>query len=192
MSEELERIIASISDHGTAGQIKARHDAACLSSPIGNPRITNAQDFARVIGAFVNRQVKATGGSGYSDFEARGKAKELLVDHGRRVGQTYNNYVRNAMDGYDDGLRGVLNLLTDLLREEQANRYKEDAIDRMIDPLDFDAKVKVTGQVLAELKGLIPGGIVDPRPEAHAHEYQALLRMRAEHNDEFNDELRRH
>lgn len=192
MSKEVERIIAMISDHGVAGQIKARHDAACLSSPVGNPRITNAQDFARVIGAFVNRQVKATGGSGYSDFEARAKAKELLIEHGRRFGRTYNNYVRNAIDGHDDGLRGVLSILTDMLREQQAARYKDDAVDRAIDPTDFDAKLEVTRQLLSDLDKVKPGGIVDTRPEAHAHEYQALLRMRAKHDDEFNDELRRH
>ncbi|MFN3167002.1 MAG: hypothetical protein ACE37H_08055 [Phycisphaeraceae bacterium] len=192
MSNEQERIIARISNHGAVGRIRARHDAASMSRSVGDLRVTNAHDFARVTGGYVNHQVKMTGGSGYSDYEARSIAKELLTQHGRRYRRTYNNYIQNAIDGHDGGLRGVLNILTDMLREQQAERFKDDAIDQVIDPLDFDAKVAVTRQILDEQKRLSPGGMGDQRPEAHAHDYQALLSKRAQQIDEMNDELRSH
>ncbi|MEM9416312.1 MAG: hypothetical protein AAGA29_12670 [Planctomycetota bacterium] len=192
MSNDLQRILAEISRHGNAGKVRAQHDSARLRGPNPNPRVTNERDFARVIGAFVNRQLEATGGRRYPDFEARAVAKEMLVQHGRRVNKTYNNFVRDAIDGHDGGLRGVLDFLTDLLREQQAERYRSDAKDRHIDPLSFDQKKKITGDILAHYRSADPSSVPDPRPEVYAHDYSALLDEMARKQDDMTDKLRGH
>lgn len=190
MSKEFERLFAKLSEHGATGRLKARHDAASLSNPISITRVRNSQEFASLIGAFVNRQIRHTGGAGYPDFEARAVAREMLTNYGRRHGRTYVNYVRDAIDGRGDGLRGVLNILTDMIRDQQAQRYGDDAFDRLIDPLDFRAKVAITKEIMDDLKRKTSADFGDPNPEVHAHDYQAIVRRQVRQIDENTDDFR--
>jgi hypothetical protein len=194
MSKEFERLVAKLSEHGTAGRVSAQHDAASLSSPISGPRVRDSHEFACVIGAFVNRQVQLTGGAGYPDFEARTIAKEILSKYGERRGQgrTYANYARNAIDGQDGGLRGVLNILAEVLREQQTERYREDAVDQIVDPLDFEAQVAITKKIMDDHKQTSSVDIGNPRPEAHAHQYRALIRRRVQQIDDTTKDFRGH
>lgn len=194
MPTDLQRVLAKITEQGTAGKVRALHDSARLSSPVTNPRVSNAHDFARVIGAFVNRQIEKTGGSRYNDFEARAVAKEMLIQHGRRanVNKTYNNFVRDAIDGRNNGLRGILDILTDQIREQQAGRYISDAIDQVIDPLDYDRKKSVTREMIAHFQMLMPGTVEDPRSEVYVHDYDTLLREVGRQLDQTSDNLRRY
>lgn len=192
MSNDLQRVLDKITQHGQAGRIRARHDTARLRGPNPNPRVANFDQFTRVIGAFVNKQIELAGGQRYPDFEARAIAKEILSQQERRTGKTFNNYARDAIDGRNGGLRAVLDILTDTLREQQTSRYIGDAIDQVVDPLDYDRKVAVTRQVLAHYQRLSPGAVSDPRPEVHAHDYSTLLREVAAQVDKMNENLRGH
>lgn len=191
MSAELQRILARISQHGSAGQVAARHDGARLTAEQHPTRVDNHEQFAAVIGAFVNRQVQLTGGQTYAPYEARAVAKEMLNQYGRRYELTYNNYARDAIDGRNGGLRAVLDILTDLIRDQQTSRYISDTIDQYVDPLSYDQKVAVTQQVIDHFRRLNPDAIDDPRPEVHAQNYVDMLRELNKQIDTFSNRMRR-
>lgn len=192
MSSELQRILDKISQYGQAGQVRARHDLARLRSPNPNPRIESYDQFIRVVGAFLNRQIEMTGGQRYPDFEARAMAKEILSRGGGQSGKTLNNFVRDAIDGRSGGLREALDIITDRLRDQQTSMFIADAIDQVVDPLDFDRKVEITRQVLAHFAGINSTSVQVPRPEACAHDYGNLLQLIARQVDHLNDSLRKY
>lgn len=192
MSKQLERAIAQISRHGAAGRLMARHDAASLINTYSTSPVRSSREFDDRIGKFVNQQVRMTGGSGYPDFEARAMAKEILTEHGKRFRKTYVNYARDAIDGVGEGLYGVLKILADVLRDQQADRYQNDAIDRIVDPLSFQDKVAITKAIMDAHNRTSVADVGDPSPEAHAHAYRDLVREQARHSDEMSDKMRGH
>jgi len=192
MSTDLKRILAQISQHGSAGRIAARHDTARLTKGQYPARVHNHEAFASLIGDFVNRQLLQTGGGTRTPFEARALAKDILTRQGRNHGRTYNNYARDAIDGRNGGLRAALDALTDAIRDQQTLHYIGDVIDRVVDPLDWDHKVAVTGQLLNHYRQLNPNAVEDPRPEVHAQSYDELLRELSHQVDSFTNSLRRH
>ncbi|MFN3166370.1 MAG: hypothetical protein ACE37H_04825 [Phycisphaeraceae bacterium] len=192
MSKELERIIAQISRHGGAGRLMARHDAASLINSYSTSPVRNCREFDDRIGKFVNQQARMTGGTVYPDFEARAIAKDILKEQGKRFRKTYANYARDAIDGSGEGLYGVLKILADYLRDHQIDRFQNDAIDRLVDPLSFQDQVAITKAIMEKHNKTSVADIGDPSPEAHAHAYRDLVREQARHSDEMSDKMRGH
>ncbi len=87
----------------------------------------------------------------------------------------YNEALTEAKEGTRGGLRYILDMMTEYLKNEARQRHILKTFKESIDPLDFDAKVKLIKHLMNRLEEHLPDEITSQKPERFAVDYEEIV-----------------
>ena len=136
-------------------------------------------EFDNVIADYYNQHFsKCMSNSGLSRAEAAGRAKEIIEQAYRRKGQDKLTAYSDGKQGYNGGMRTILDAIADAIKEEAIERHVRDVLDRYVAPSSFDEQVAIVREIIARVGA--SSSIAEPhRPERYARNYEELTRMLA-------------
>ncbi len=174
-------ILSALEERTIARQIGIPHDEARMRYPLHRNTVGDFEEFQRVIGDYYihhSASCISRGGSMSRD-EAEGRAKEILArDYRRRDGDIVAAF-NDACDGTNGGLRGALDKIAEALKAESVERYIRAVFDRHVAPNDWDRKVEIIRQFVAQCGMHLSSSIRTDQIERYAHEYEPLIRSYA-------------
>lgn len=189
----LKRMLEELRPEAIAEAVGQAHDAARSGYRLDSNVVSDFREFEDEIETYYRHHYRMAvdGGADLGRVECLGRAKELIDKTYRRKGRNLMAAYRNASAGLDGGLRGVLDLIADGLKEESVERRVRDVLDRYMSPDDPDEKIDVVAQILEEFHHLLPDHIDRTRPELLISETDALVRELVEAFKRASDVLRR-
>lgn len=123
-------------------------------------------------------------GGRLAHFEAAGRASEILESEYKRHGGSLQSAYRDANDGTNGGMRIILDVIADRLKEESVERYTRHAFNRYVDPTSWPQKVEIIRQFIDRNRHILGSSIDAAHPERYAQNYDELIRA-------FMDALKR-
>ena len=103
------------------------------------------------------------------------EAFELLEKAFSREGGVQAAYAE-ALCGLRGGMKLVIDQITEAFKKEEQYKYVNFVFKAALDPLDWDGKVALMGELLKRLKNHLPSEIVSQPPERYARYYETILR----------------
>jgi len=174
----LQSLLSALDERTIAQRVAIPHDEARMRYPLRSNTVANFAAFSDVIGDYYNYHFTTcvSRGGSLSRSEAMGRAKEILEREYRRHQGDIVAAFNDAHDGTNGGLRGVLDKIADGAKAEGVERYVRDMFDRHVAPNDWDEKVSMIRQFIAECGAHLNSSIRASQPERYAHDYQELVR----------------
>ena len=174
----IEEMFLALDERTMAGQVGLRHDEARMRFRLDRNTVATFDEFARAIGDYYNYHLSAcvAGGGRLSDTEAQGRAKQL-IEHAYQRDQRTDIVVayNDAHDGTNGGLRHVLDVIAEGLRDESMASYVRDVFDRHVAPNSWGAKVEIIRQFIDRCGVELSSCIQRDQPERYAQNYRDLI-----------------
>jgi len=173
----IHQLLAALDERRIAQQVGIPQDEARMSFRLERNTVRDWDEFEAIIGAYYNHHSSRciAVGARMAPRDARTEAKEILEQGYRRQNGTVISAYNAAHDGTDGGLRSVLDMIADALREKAVANYVRDAFDRFVRPTAWDEKVEIIGQLLQLSMVPLDPGIDRETPERYAHDYTELV-----------------
>lgn len=173
----IDHIMIALDERNIARVVGTTHDEARLRFPLQRNTVRSFDEFSNVTGeyyAYHFSHCVAQGGR-LSPADARGSAKELLErEYRRRHGDIVTAY-NDAHDGTNGGMRVILDVLADSLKEEAIARYVRDVFDRYVAPNAWENKVRLIEQFIDRCGAQLASSIRPDQPERYAQNYRELI-----------------
>jgi hypothetical protein len=182
----IDSLCAALDEVAIARNVGIAHDEARAGYGLKKNIVGNFDEFNDLIADYysyhINRCV-VQGGS-LAKFEAAGRASEILERDYRRQGGNIMSAYKDAHDGTNGGMRIVLDVIAERLKEESVERYIRQAFNQHVDPTSWDQKVEIIRQFINRDKHILGSAIDTAHPERYAQNYDELIRA-------FMDALKR-
>ena len=174
---KISNIMAALDERHIAQTVGIPHDEARLRYPLQRNTVGSFEEFAAVAGNYYNYHFSRCVSSGgrFSAAEAAGRAKELLEREYRRRNGDIVTAFNDAHDGTNGGLRVILDLLADGLKEESVTRYVRELFDRQVAPNSWEDKVMIIRQFIERCAVELSSSIRRDQPERYAQNYRELI-----------------
>jgi hypothetical protein len=170
-------LLAEVDERPIARRIAIPHDEARMSFPLRSNTVRDLDEFTDITASYVQHHYArcvALGGR-LSRSQAAGRAKEILNQHMRRQGGDYVSAYQDAHDGVNGGMRTVLDVVCDSIKEEAIEYYMRDAFDRHMPPDDWHGRKEMVRQFIQHCGVALPG--IDPTdPARYARDIESLIR----------------
>jgi len=115
-------------------------------------------------------------GGRIASFEASGQASEILEKAYRRQGGNLMSAYRDAQEGTNGGLRIILDVIAEQLKEESIERYVRHAFNQYVDPTSWNQRVEIIRQFIDRYRQVL-GFVIDAaHPERYAQNYDELIK----------------
>lgn len=196
----IHQLLAALDERRIAQQVGIPHDEARMSFRLERNTVRDWDEFEAIIGAYYTHHSSrcVAVGSRMAPQDARTEAKELLEREYRRqtggMGRQDGLIVaafNAAHDGTDGGLRKILDIIADALRQKAVANYIRDAFDRFVRPTAWSEKVEIIDQLL-QLNVVPPDPSIDREaPERYAHDYTELVNACARGQQNMGRQIRR-
>lgn len=173
----INNIMAALDERTLAREVGAAHDEARLRYPLQRNTVGSFEEFTAVAGDYYNHHFSrcVSNGGRLSVAESRGRAKELIERQYRRRDGDIVTAFNDAHDGTNGGLRVILDLIADGLKEESIMRHVREVFDREVTPNSWDDKVTIIRQFIARCGGELSSSIRRDQPERYAQNYRELI-----------------
>ncbi|WP_309400011.1 hypothetical protein [Cerasicoccus maritimus] len=148
------------------------HDDARISYRLDSNTVQDMHEFISVIGDYLNYHHETCLGGRLPDFQAEEMAKEIVERHHKRSGGNLLSAYTQANTGLNGGMRKILDVIADELREDALRRYTNHVLDTYVTPNAWPEKVALIRELVAVLK--LDGADTD-HPERYASDYKALI-----------------
>ena len=177
----INNLLAALDERAIARQVGLRHDEARLRYPLTRSTVDTFDEFSNLISDYYNHhfQCMCNGGT-LSRSEAAGRAKEILDREYRRQNGDMVTAFNDAHDGTNGGVRVVLDKIAEALKAEAVERHVRDVFDRQVAPNDWDTKVELIRQFIAQCGAHLAPSIRADQPERYAQNYQELIQSYVE------------
>jgi hypothetical protein len=174
---DIDNLLTALNERTIAQRVGIPHDEARMRYPIDRTTVDSFGQFSDIIAdyyAYHFARCVAHGGS-LTRTEAAGRAKEILEQEYRhRDGDIVTAY-NDAHDGTNGGLRVVLDTIAEALKAESVRRFTRDVFDHYVAPNDWDRKVEIIRQFIAQCGNSLASSIRVNQPERYAQNYQELI-----------------
>ena len=170
-------LLAALDERTIAQRIGIPHDEARMRYRPQSNTVGSFDEFSDLVADYYNYHFTGcvSGGGALSRGEAAGRAKEILEqEYRRREGDIVSAY-NDAHDGTNGGLRVVLDTIAEALKAESVKRYTRELFDRYVAPNDWDQKVQMIRQFIAQCGAHLASSIRTDQPERYAQNYQELI-----------------
>jgi len=173
----LNSLITSLQELTIAQEVAIRHDEARVRYRLNANTVPNFRGFEDAITDYYAYHFGEciARGAHLSREEASGRAKELIEQGYRRRRGDIVSAFTDARDGTNGGLRQILDIIADGLKEDSIVRYTRYQFDTYIAPNDFDAKVDLIRQFFRQFGHQLPSSVDLNRPERYCTSYQELV-----------------
>jgi len=188
----IERLLAELSEENLAGKIGLPLDEARACYVMDEIRVKDGFEFNDVITAFYAHMFRHAGSpAGHVDRMAlSAEAVDLVKKAFERKGG-YNAALSEGMHGSNGGMRLVLDVMTEYLKQQGKEKYIARLFKEIIDPLDWDAKVRLTEDFLKRIGPELPPDLQGLPPKKLASHWETILEHYAEAMAKMTDLLKR-
>jgi hypothetical protein len=173
----IDHIMAALDERNIAREVGNIHDEARLRFPLERNTVESFDEFSDLTGDYFNYHFSrcVANGGRFSPADASGRAKALLERaYRRRNGDIVSAY-NDAHDGTNGGMRVILDVLADGLKEEAVEHYVRYVFDRLIAPNAWGAKVRIIEQFIERCGPQLADSIQRNQPERYAQNYRDLI-----------------
>lgn len=177
MSGSIRDLLGALEEREVARAVGIPHDEGRLSFRLDRNTVGTYREFEAIIGEFYNHQFTrcVSRGGRLPDYEARGRAKEIIEQEGRRRNGDIVTAYNDAHDGTNGGLRVVLDTISEGLKSEAVHRYVSSVFDRHVAPNAWDEKVALIRAFIEHCGLDLATSIRADQPERYAQSYRDLI-----------------
>ena len=179
----IDTLMAALTDTQIAQAVGNPHDAARMAYRVPKNTADSFPELEEIIGDYYAYHFSrcSAPGSRLSRVESVGSAKQLLERfyHRQRHGDMVTAY-HDANTGTNGGVRGLLDVIADAMKEEAIEKYVRHVFDSQVAPIDYEQRVELIRQFMQRYGSLLSPAVRDLKPEYFAHQYIELVRMYAE------------
>jgi hypothetical protein len=174
---KLDSILQELDELYIVNTITREHDETRMMYRLPGITVANDAEFDDVIADYYNYHFTRciSHGGKLPRSEAAGKAKEIIEKAYHRKRMDRLAAYSDGKNGTNGGMRAILDLIMEQLKEEAVERHIRDVIDRYIAPSSFDEQVEIVREIIARM-GNKPAYIDAHRPERYARNYEELIR----------------
>ena len=192
MPVPIEELLRSLDAREIAQAVGNEHDNARLQYRLEKNTVDSFDEFETLLGDYYSHHFTKTVSRGgeLNHFESVGRAKEILTQRLRREGGNLTSAFEDARDGSNGGMRKLLDLIADHLKDESQERYIQSVFDRYITPNDFEEKVNIIQELIRYYGRGLPDSFQTDRPERYATNYIELIRAIVERNNAVSQRMR--
>lgn len=97
-----------------------------------------------------------------------------------------------AKSGSKGGMSWILNIITEYLKKEAAEKYRFRIIKEIMDPLDFNTKVSIIKTLIEREKNHLPEEIASQPPERYANEYIEIIKVYVDLRSQISEVMRKY
>ena len=187
----LDRIMNELDELYIVEHVTRKHDEARMQYHLSSLTVSNDHEFHRVIGDYYNYHFSKCISSGgkLSNKDAADEAKNIVFG-------AYQRRQKDKLEAYSDGKRGtnggmraILDIIMEFLKEKSINIHVKDVIDRYIQPSSFEEQKSIVKELLSRT-GELPSHIDKSQPEKYARDYEQLIRLLMEIIKNLSSKLR--
>ena len=176
----LDRVLHELDESYIVDHVTEQHDQARIQYHLNSNTVSDDTEFDDVIADYYNHHFsRCFSSAGLSRAEAAGRAKEIIAQEFRRRSQDKLAAYADGKNGYNGGMRAILDIIMDYLKEEAIERHIRDVLDRYVAPTSFDEQVTVVSEIISR-SGLSAQYVDASRPERYARNYEELARALVE------------
>ncbi len=175
----VESLLNALDERTIAQQVGIPHDEARLSYHLPSNTVATFEEFSWTIRDYYNHHYTTcvSHGGRLSASEAEGRAKEIIERQYQRQSGDIVSAFNDAHDGTNNGLRGVLDLISESLKADGVQRYIRAAFDRYVNPASWEEKVAIMRQFLDRYGVYLSSSISLDQPERYAQNYHELIQV---------------
>ena len=175
----IDSMLNELNEITVAQKVAIKHDEAVANYSLKSNRVGDFEEFTEVLTHYYiyhDARCLSHGGS-LSPAEAAGRAKEIIEqEYRRRTNGSIVTAFNDAYDGTNGGMRHIIDIIADKLREESVERYIRDVFDRYVAPNKWEEKVEIIRQLLSQCGHYLSSSIRVDQPERYAQNYEELIR----------------
>ena len=172
----IEALLSDLSERTIAQRVAIPHDEARMAFRLHANTVKTWPEFEGTIAGYFEYHYArcVTGGGRIDRSQAAGRAKEIINQQYRRQGGDARSAFRDCQDGVNGGLRQVLDLLCDSIKEEAIQFYCRAVFDRYLPPDDWPRQKEMVAQFIRHCGVALPG--IDPSdPGRYARDLETLV-----------------
>jgi hypothetical protein len=174
----IDSLCDALDEVAIARNVGIGHDEARAGYGLKRNTVTNFNEFNNIIAEYYIYhigQCVVRGGS-LAFFEAAGRASEIVEREYKRQGGNLMSAYKDANDGTNGGLRIILDVIAEHLKEESVERYIRHAFNQHVDPTSWSQKVEIIRQFIDRYRYTLGSAIDAANPERYAQNYDELIR----------------
>lgn len=186
-------LLKALDERTVAQKVGIPHDEVRAQYPLRKNTVTDFEEFTAIIGDYFNHHFTrcVSHGGSLSSTDAQGRAKEIIVQEYRRRHGDISTAFNDAHDGTNGGLRRILDVVAESLKAESVEIYTREMFDRYVTPNDWDQKVEIIREFIAQC-GVDLSSLVDTaHPERYARSYVELISAYVNGRKQMAPEFRR-
>jgi hypothetical protein len=188
----IERVLEEISEENLTEKVALPVDEARLSYVSEKATVHDGFEFNDAITAFyvhMFRHIESPSGNMNRDALAA-EAIDLVQRAFDQKGG-YKAALAEGTHGANGGMRAVLDSMTERLKQEERAKCISRGFKEAIDPLDWDAKVRLMEVFIKRIEPELPPDLKDIPPKKLASHWETVLQCYAESRDRISDFLKR-
>ena len=172
----IEALLSELSEGIIARRVAILHDEARLAYRLRANTVKTWPEFEDTIAGYVQHHYArcVTGGGRIDRSQAAGRAKEIINQVYHRQGGDTRSAFRDCQEGVNGGLRGILDILCDSIKEEAVQYYSRAVFDRYLPPDDWPRQKEMVAQFIRHCGVALPG-IDRSDPGRYARDLETLV-----------------
>jgi hypothetical protein len=173
----IQSLIAELDERALAQTVGIPHDEMRMRYRLRSNTVTNFDDFSLIIAHYYSTHFTTciSKGGRLSRSQAASKAKEIIEQEFRRKGGDIVTAFNDAKDGTNGGMRRILDIIAEKLKEEAIEYHIRDTFDRYVTPNSWRQKVKIIKQFIQHYGRFLGSAIKGNQPERYAQNYRELI-----------------
>jgi hypothetical protein len=191
--EELfQRLLEEISKENLTEKLGQPLDAARASYHLATVRVKDGFEFNEAITSFYAHLFRHTGSpAGHVDRAALSAEAVVLVEEAFERQGGYQAALAEGKHGTNGGMRLVFDAMTDHLKQRQRGKYVTRIFKDAMDPLDWNAKVRLMEVFRGRIGAELPAGLREVPAERLASHWEEMIQCYTESMDKVLELMKR-
>jgi len=191
-NELLEKLLAELSEENLANKIGFALDEARVSYVTDKVTVKDGHEFNETITAFyahIYRHLESP--TGHLSRSALSTKAIGVVEEAFEHKGGYTAALAEAKYGVNGGVRLIFDTMTEHLKKEKKGKYISMIFKVMIDPLEWDMKVRLMTVFMGLIGSVLPADLKDIPADQVAKHWEEIIRCYADSLDKVSDLLKR-
>jgi len=190
--EKVENILSEVSEDALTKRIGIPIDSARACYVINSILVTSFESFNKKIVSFYLHLLRNTWSISDSvSLEAAGPEAFALLERAFTNKGGIKAALAEAKHATKNGgLRFVFDQMTNQFKREEQGKHVNSVLKSVMDPLDWEGKVALTGEIIKRLEHNLPSKITSQPPERWAGHYEIIVRAYVESMDQVKSLFR--
>ena len=173
---KLQSLIRAVDERTIAERVGLVHDRARNNFPSRLTNVGSYDEFAGLLGEYYQFHRRQTWGANVPKREAAGLAQQIVTqDYAQNYKGDFVTAYNNAHDGTDGGLRRILDIIADSLKQEAISVYVRDQFDRCVTPNNWSSKVAIMSEFFRHFGRYLDPTVRTDQPERYATDYMIVI-----------------